>query len=148
MWCKNQLRWVNHKSLILTLKITYQTLWPKWPPVVNAVDWLVTSFMTSMMTILSNEARPANPDRLILRGLKKSAHSYPTYLLMPYILTDRKEYTKDTFGSASQDFCALGRSCFGYSVFSGVMLASLMHSPESLFPDLQQLSLALDVNTT
>jgi hypothetical protein len=28
-------------------------------------------------------------------------------------------------------------------VFPGVMLASLMHMPESLFPDLQQLLLAL-----
>ncbi len=35
--------------------------------VVKAVDQLVTSFMTSTMTILSNEARPANPDQLILR---------------------------------------------------------------------------------
>jgi hypothetical protein len=32
--------------------------------------------MTFIMTILSNEARPANPDQLILGGLKKSARSY------------------------------------------------------------------------
>ncbi len=38
----------------------------------KTVDWLVTSFMTSMMTILNIEARPANPDQSILRGLKKS----------------------------------------------------------------------------
>ncbi len=101
-----------------------------------------------MMTILSNEARPADPDGLILRGLKKSARSYSNYLLMPYVLTDRKEYAKDTFASMSQEFCAPGRSCFGYFVFPGVMLASSMHSPKSLFPDLQQLLLALDLNTT
>ncbi len=33
MRCENQSRWVNHQSLILTLKITYPTLWPKWPVV-------------------------------------------------------------------------------------------------------------------
>ncbi len=65
--------------------------------------------------------------------MKKSAHSYSTYLLMPFILTDRKEHMKDTFASASREFCAPGGSCFGYSVFPGVMLASSMHSPESLF---------------
>ncbi len=32
--------------------------------------------------------------------VKKSTRSYSTYLLRPYILTDRKEYTKDTFASA------------------------------------------------
>jgi hypothetical protein len=55
---------------------------------------------------------------------------------------------KDNFASASQEFCVLGGLYFGYSVFPGVMLASSMHSPESLFPDLQQLLLALDLNTT
>jgi hypothetical protein len=39
-----------------------------------------------MMTILNIEARPANPDRLILRGLKKSTRSYLLYLLTSYIL--------------------------------------------------------------
>ncbi len=67
----------------------YQTLWPKWPAVVNATNWLVTSFMTSMMTILINKARPANPDRLILRGLKKSARSYSTYLRLTFWLKGR-----------------------------------------------------------
>ncbi len=110
---------------------------------VNAIDWLVTSFMTSMMTILNIEAKPANPDQPILRGLKKSACSYLLYLLMCYILAERVEYTKDNFASASSETCAPGRSYFGYSVFPGVMLVSLMHSPESLFPDLQQLLLAL-----
>ncbi len=112
--------------------------------VVNAVDWLVTSLMTSMMTsILNIEARPANPDRLILRGLKKSARSYLLYLLTSYVLAKRVEYTKDTFASASSEICAPGGSYFGYSMFPGVMLASSMHSPESLFQDLQQLLLAL-----
>jgi hypothetical protein len=96
-----------------------------------------------MMTILNIEARPANPDQLILRGLKKSAHSYLLYLLTSYALAERVEYTKDTFASASSEICAPGGLYFGYSTFPGVMLASSMHSPESLFPDLQQLLLAL-----
>jgi hypothetical protein len=103
--------------------------------VVNAIDWLVTSFMTSMMTILNIEAKPANPDQPILRGLKKSAHSYLLYLLMlmSYVLAERVEYTEDTFASASSEICAPGGSYFGDSVFPGVMPASLMHTPESLF---------------
>ncbi len=96
-----------------------------------------------MMAILSNEARPANPDQLILRGLKKSAHSFLLYLLKSYVLAEREEYTENTFASASSEFCALGGSYFGYSMFPGVMLASSMHTPESLFPDLQQLLLVL-----
>jgi hypothetical protein len=95
------------------------------------------------MTILSSEARPAKPDQLILRGLKKSAHSYLLYLLTSYVSAERVEYTDDTFASASLEFSAPGGLYFGYSVFPGVMLASLMHTPESLFPDLQQLLLAL-----
>jgi hypothetical protein len=86
-----------------------------------------------MMTILKIEARPANPDQLILRGLKKSARRYLLYLPISYVLAKRVEYTKDTFASASLEICAPGGSYFGYSVFPGVMLASLMHSPESLF---------------
>ena len=70
------------------------------------------------------------------------------YLLTFYVLAERKEYTKDTFASASREFCAPGRSYVGYSVFPGVTLMSPMYSPESLFPDMQQLSLALDLNTT
>jgi hypothetical protein len=101
--------------------------------VVNAIDWLVTSFMTSMMTILSNKARPADQDQLILRGLKKSARSYLLYLLTSYVLAERAEYMEDTFASASSEFCAPGGSYFGYSVFPGVMLASSMRTPESLF---------------
>jgi hypothetical protein len=86
-----------------------------------------------MMTILNIEARPANPNRPILRGLKKSARNYLLYLLTSYVLAERVEYMKDTFASASSETCALGRLYFGYSMFSGVMFASLMHSPESLF---------------
>jgi hypothetical protein len=41
------------------------------------------------MTILNIEARPANPDRPILRGLKKSARSYLLYLLTSYVLAER-----------------------------------------------------------
>jgi hypothetical protein len=66
-------------------------------------------------------------------GVKKSAHSYLLYLLTSYVLADRVEYTEDTFASASSEICVPGGSYFGYSVFPGVMLASLMHSPESLF---------------
>ncbi len=75
--------------------------------------------------------------------LKKSAHRYLLNLPISYVLAKRVEYTKDTFASTSSEICALGRPYFGYSVFPGVMLESLMHSPESLFPDLQQLLLAL-----
>jgi hypothetical protein len=79
----------------------------------NAVDWLVTSFMTSMMAILNIEARPANPDQLILRGLKKSARRHLLYLLISYVLAKRVEYTEDTFASASSEICAPGGSYFG-----------------------------------
>jgi hypothetical protein len=95
------------------------------------------------MTFLNIEVRQANPDQPILRGLKKSAHSYLLYLLMCYFLAERVEYTKDTFANVSSETCMPGGLYFGYSVFPGVMLVSLMHSPESLFPDLQQLLLAL-----
>ncbi len=93
----------------------------------NTVNWFVTSFMTSMMIFLNIEARPANPDKLILRGLKKSARSYLPYLLMSYVLAVRVEYTEDTFASASLEICAPGGSYFGYSLFPGFMLASSMH---------------------
>jgi hypothetical protein len=86
-----------------------------------------------MMTILNIEARPANPDQLILRGLKKSARRYLLYLAISHVLAKRVEYRKDTFASASSEIYAPGGSYFGYSVFPGVVLASLMHSPESLF---------------
>ena len=89
------------------------------------------------MTILINEARPADPDQLILRGLKKSARSYLLYLLTSYILAERVEYTEDTFASTSSEICAPGGLYFVYSVFLGVTLAFLMHSLESLFTDLQ-----------
>ncbi len=111
--------------------------------VVNAIDWLVTSFMASMMTILNIEARPANPDQLILRGLKKSASSYLLYLLTSYVLAKRVKYTEDTFASVSPEICTPGGSYFGYSMFPDVMLPNSMHSTESLFSDLQQLLLAL-----
>jgi hypothetical protein len=76
--------------------------------VVNAIDWLVTSFMKFMMTILNIEARLANPDRLILRGLKKSAHTYMLYLPLSYILAKKVEYMEDTLASASSETCAPG----------------------------------------
>ncbi len=71
--------------------------------------------------------------RILGGGLKKSACSYLLYLFTSYVLAERVEYTKDTFASASSEICALGGSYFGYSVFPGVMLASSMHTPESLF---------------
>jgi hypothetical protein len=55
------------------------------------------------------------------------------YLLTSHVLAERVEYMEDTFASASSEFCAPGGSYFGYSVFPGVMLRSLMHTPESLF---------------
>jgi hypothetical protein len=108
-------------------------LMAKVPVVVNAINWLVTSFVTSMMTILNIEARPADPDQPILRGLKKSTRSYLLYLLTSYVLAERVGYMEDTFVSASLETCVPGESYFWYSVFPGVMLASLMHTPESLF---------------
>ncbi len=86
-----------------------------------------------MMTILNIEARPANPDQPILRGLKKYAHSYLLYLLTCYVLAERVEYTKDTFASTSLEICAPGRLYFRYSVFPGVMSASLMRSHRNHF---------------
>jgi hypothetical protein len=83
-----------------------------------------------MMTILNIEARPANPDQPILRGLKKSACSYLPYLLTSYVLAEKVEYMEDTFASMSLEICTRGRLYFGYFLFPGVMLVSLMHSPE------------------
>jgi hypothetical protein len=88
----------------------------------------------------------ANPTHIALcyySVVKKSARSYLLYLLTSYVLAEREEYTEDTFESASSETCALGGLYFKYSVFPAVMLACSMHSPESLFPDLQQLLLAL-----
>jgi hypothetical protein len=76
--------------------------------------------MTSMMTIRNIEARPANPGRPILRGLKKSARSYLLYLLTSYVLAERVKYMEDTFASRSLEICMPGGSYFGYSVFPGV----------------------------
>ncbi len=70
---------------------------------------------------------------LYLSRMKKSTRGYLLYLLISYILAKRVEYTEDTFRSASSEICVPGGSYFGYSVFPGVMLASSMHSPESLF---------------
>jgi hypothetical protein len=66
-------------------------------------------------------------------NLKKSTRRYLLYLPISYVLAEKVEYTKDTFASPSLEICTPGRSYFGYSMFPGVMLASLMHSPESLF---------------
>jgi hypothetical protein len=65
--------------------------------------------------------------------LKKSARRYLVYLSISYVWAKRLEYTEDTLVSASLEICAPGGSYFGYFVFPGVMLASSMHSPESLF---------------
>ncbi len=46
-------------------------------------------------------------------------------------------YKRYFWASTSSETCAPGGSYFTYSVFLGVTLACLMHSPESLFPDLQ-----------
>jgi hypothetical protein len=73
----------------------------------------------------------------------KIARRYLLYLPISYVLAEKVKYTENTFASASLETCALGGSYFGYSVFPGVMLASSMHSPESLFLDLQQLLVAL-----
>jgi hypothetical protein len=66
-------------------------------------------------------------------GVKKSTRRYLLYLPLSYVLAKRVEYTKDTLASASLETCAPGGSYFGYSMLPGVMLACLMHSPESLF---------------
>jgi hypothetical protein len=99
--------------------------------------------MTSMMTILNIEARPADPDQLILKGLKKSAHRYLLYLPISYVLAKRVEYMKDTFASASSKNLGAGR------VVLWVLLVPWCHACEFdaltriTFPDLQQLLLAL-----
>jgi hypothetical protein len=80
---------------------------------------------------------------ILVAVVKKSVHSYLLYLLTSYILAKRVEYKDDTFASMSSEFYVPGGLYFGYSVFPGVMLASSMHTPESLLPDLQQLLLAL-----
>jgi hypothetical protein len=36
---------------------------------------------------------------------------------MSHVLAERVEYTEDTFLSASSEFCALGGSYCGYSMF-------------------------------
>jgi hypothetical protein len=64
--------------------------------------------------------------------MKKSARSYSTYLHLMFWLKGRS-VQQILFVSGAQEFRAPGGSYFGYSVFPGVMLASLMHSPESLF---------------
>ncbi len=59
-----------------------------------------------------------------------------------YILCFSQEggvYKRYFWASASLETCAPGRLYFVYSVFLSVTLACSMHSPESLFPDLQQL---------
>ncbi len=140
MQYENQLQWVNDWSLILTLKTTYQTLWPKWSAVVNAVNWLVTSFMTSMMTILSNQPILTNWS---WGDWRNPPVSYLLYLLRLTFWLKGRSIQKILIARASSEFCKPGGLYFGYSMLPGVMLASLMHSPESLFPDLQQLLLAL-----
>jgi hypothetical protein len=101
-----------------------------------------------MMTILSNEARPANPDRLILRGLKKSAHSYLLYLPTSYILAERERYRIDSFYKHITRILRAGR------VGLQVLRVPWCHARELdactriTFSDLQQLLLALDLNTT
>ncbi len=145
MRCENQLQLVNHSSLILTLKKTYQTLWPKWHALVNAANLLVASFTTSIMTILSNEARPASYDQLILMGLTKSTHIYCTYLLTSCISAERKECTKDTFCEH------VTRILHAEWVVLCVLRVPRCHAcmlemhTKITVPDLQQLLLALDL---
>jgi hypothetical protein len=98
-----------------------------------------------MMTILNIEARPADPDRLILMGLKKPARRYLLYLPISYVLAERVEYTKDTFCKRIIRNLRAGR------VILRVLRVPWCHAREFdaltririTFPDLQQLLLAL-----
>ncbi len=95
------------------------------------------------MTILNIEARPANPDQPILRGLKKSAHSYLLYLLTSYILAKKG-------GVYGRYFCkqVIGNLRARWVIFR-VLRVPWCHAREFdaltriTFSDLQQLLLAL-----
>jgi hypothetical protein len=101
-----------------------------------------------MMTILSNEARPANPDQLILKGLKKSARSYLLYLLTSYVLAKREEYTIDAFCKCVTRTLRAGRVMLWVLCVPWCHACKLDACTRITFPDLQQLLLALDLNTT
>ncbi len=98
-------------------------------------------------TMLEFQPHPSQSIQATSAAMKKYARSYSTYLHLTFWLKGRS-VLKIPFASVSQEFCVPGGLYFGYSMFPGVMLASSMHSPESLFLALQQLSLALDLNTT
>jgi hypothetical protein len=97
-----------------------------------------------MMTILNIEARPANPDQLILRGLKKSAHRYLLYLPISYVFGQEGEVYR-------RYFCkSIIRNLRAGQVVLWVLCVPWCHAPKfdaltriTLFPDLQQLLLAL-----
>jgi hypothetical protein len=101
-----------------------------------------------MMTILSNEARPADPDQLILRGLKKSACIYLLYLLTSYVLAEREVYRIDTFCKCVTRILRAGWVVLWVLRVPWCHVCKLDALTRITFPDLQQLLLALDLNTT
>ena len=76
MRCKNVVAMGESLITHIDSEDNLSDLMTKVTMVVNAINWLVTSFVTSMMTILNIEARPADPDHLVLRGLKKYTRRY------------------------------------------------------------------------
>jgi hypothetical protein len=100
------------------------------------------------MTILRNEARLGDPYQLILRGLKKSAHCYLLYLLTSYVLAEWGEYMKDTFCKHVTRFLRAGRVELWVLCVPWCHACELDAHTRITFPDLQQLLLALDLNTT
>jgi hypothetical protein len=99
--------------------------------------------MTSIIIILSNEARPAGHNRLILRGLKKSAHIYSTYITC--VLAERKECTKDTFCKLITRILCAGQVVLWVLHVPWCHACMLEMQTKITFPDLQQLLLALDL---
>jgi hypothetical protein len=100
------------------------------------------------MTFLSNEARSADPDQLILRGLKKSAHSYLLYLPTSYILAEWEEYMIDTFCKRVTRILHAGRFVLWVLHVPWCHARLLNARTRITCPDLQQLLLVLDLNTT
>ncbi len=66
----------------------------------SAVNWLVTSSMTSMMTILNLSGKTSQSRLPDLEGTEKYARGYLPSLPIFYVFAKRGEYIKDTFGQA------------------------------------------------
>jgi hypothetical protein len=85
-----------------------------------------------MMTILNLSGKTSRSRPPDLEGTEEIRPYIP--ILLTYILRFSQEggvYKRFFWASASSETCAPGGSYFVYSVFFGVTLACLMHSPES-----------------